>query len=290
MWSSSSVVPVNNKELQAPIEEEEKTTAWAAAPVEGVEIRREQATQTNVDNADPGLLLCQTLYALWPVIALCVVMTIMSIIFRNAILELCIMLDEMDRVSGLFLWLILFVVWVLCWLPTTVLELVSGFMFGIWWGMLANATGKTVSGVTTFIAGRYLFKDYFTREITEKNIVFYSLSKLLEEREWYTVHLILLSYLNYSMKTYGLGTMPVSFPAFVVGAINTGLIFGFFAATIGSGLRDLSEAADGGGGMTTESIVMLVLGCGASVVCIIYISIYTRRELDRMTKTITRNM
>ena len=117
-----------------------------------------------------------------------------------------------------------------------------------------------------------------------KDIVLISISKLLKEKEWMTLHLIFLSYLHYSLKCYGLGTMPVTLPAFTSAILVSGVIYGLFNASIGASLRDVSDAASGGGGMSTMKMVGLSLGIIASIICVVLISLFTKRELERMKK------
>ena len=40
-------------------------------------------------NEDPFTMVCRTLYNIWPVVLLCLLMTAMSIVFRNQIITVC---------------------------------------------------------------------------------------------------------------------------------------------------------------------------------------------------------
>ena len=97
-----------------------------------------------------------------------------------------------------------------------------------------------------------------------------------------TAHLILLSYIHYSLKCYGLGTMPVTITAFTSAIIVSGAIYGIFNATIGASLRDVADAANGNGDMSPMKVVMLSVGISASIACVVFISLFTKRELERV--------
>ena len=96
-------------------------------------------------------LLANLVKALWPVLVLVAATAIAAILVRHKLLELCEWLDDQDQATAAFLFLSLFIVWVVLWLPASVLELASGFIFGLGWGGLINTAGKFLGGMVCFV-------------------------------------------------------------------------------------------------------------------------------------------
>jgi uncharacterized membrane protein YdjX (TVP38/TMEM64 family) len=182
-----------------------------------------------------------------------------------------------------------------------VLELTSGFIFGFWMGWAVNATGKTSGGLVTFFISRCVAKvvpaaarshvhvfpltavsrgqDYVTREITEGQVVLRVLAKMMTERQWYSVGLVMFAFLNLSVKTYGLGTMPCEAHVYTANLLLTNILYGAMSAHLGSSMKAIKEVMEGGG-MSPVQVVSLTVGLLALVTVFIVVGVFVKAELD----------
>lgn len=248
-------------------------------------------------------LLWGLLKVIWPIILLCLITAIVSVLVREQLLELCRWIDERPIALAATMFVLLFVVWVLCWLPTTILELTAGFIFGIWWGCLVSTLGKVFGGGATFLVARYCAKQYVTEHIVVQTPILVALSRLLEEHEVHTVFLvislashgcgshgcyvqIMLCFLNYSLKTSSLGTLPCRAAVFLCAVTCTGAPFALVGAHLGASLKTIAEAAGGGSSLSPSQIATLSVGIAASLVVLAGVTVYTNRELSRLTSAV----
>ena len=70
---------------------------------------------------------------------------------------------ELHRVLGVFACIGIFLPWIVLCLPTTLYEILVGYLFGVWQGALINAAGKLIGSNAAFFLGRYCFKQRVER-------------------------------------------------------------------------------------------------------------------------------
>ncbi|WP_181919195.1 TVP38/TMEM64 family protein [Alkalilimnicola ehrlichii] len=78
--------------------------------------------------------------------------------------------DVRDLFAAMGAWapsvfLLVYIVATIIWLPGPVLTMTGGMLFGPWWGTLYSLIGATVGGVLAFMIARYLARDWFERSI-----------------------------------------------------------------------------------------------------------------------------
>jgi uncharacterized membrane protein YdjX (TVP38/TMEM64 family) len=128
--------------------------------------------------------------------------------------------------------LALFVLMSLLLLPTLPLNLLSGFLWGPYWGTCFSVTGATAGAVCAFLISRYLARDYCTRKF--QNPAWSWLQGEIERRGWKVVAFVRLNSLFPSGPlNYYFGLTPVHFHTL---AWSTALFFippAFLVASIG---------------------------------------------------------
>ena len=121
-------------------------------------------------------------------------------------------------VAGLSLWTLL------C-LPTTPIELASGFVFPLWLSTGLSVAGKTAGSLLAFILGRRFLKPLITRMLgkSESGPVHRHLLRELRERPIQTMSILRAAPLPTPFKIYGLCLFPdqlVPLPSYFFGACD----------------------------------------------------------------------
>ena len=140
-------------------------------------------------------VVCGFLFAMWPVILVCLVAGVATVIFKDELLDLCREIQAMEDGLGWVIFVTLFTFWVILFCPTTMLELTAGFIFGFWGGFAINVMGKTTGGFASFLIARHCAKELVIEHIISKTIILTTLSKLMAEpgKQCYTVWLVMLA-------------------------------------------------------------------------------------------------
>ncbi|KAJ1444435.1 hypothetical protein M885DRAFT_552964 [Pelagophyceae sp. CCMP2097] len=78
--------------------------------------------------------------------------------FRSRVAVLCVALQRVPRAQGAAAYVALVTAWLLLLLPTSVLEVAGGYIFGFWTAAGCSTTGKVLGSLISFAIGRQ-FKD-----------------------------------------------------------------------------------------------------------------------------------
>jgi uncharacterized membrane protein YdjX (TVP38/TMEM64 family) len=103
----------------------------------------------------------------------------------------------LDWVANLGLWgplvfLILYVLACVCFIPGSILTLGAGALFGVIKGTIMVSLSATLGATAAFLVGRYLARDWVARKI-ERNPKFRAIDKAVAEEGWKIVLLTRLS-------------------------------------------------------------------------------------------------
>lgn len=147
-------------------------------------------------------------------------------------------------------------------LPGSALTLVGGLVFGPWWGTLYNLTGAMLGAVMSFLIARYLAYDWVGRRSGGK---IKSLISGVEKSGWKFVAIVrLVPLLPFNALNYALGITPVSFSAYVI-ASTIFMAPGCFAYTY---LGSLGHDYIHGSGQSLLMKIVIGLSLVVSVACI----------------------
>ncbi|MEM9007117.1 MAG: TVP38/TMEM64 family protein [Cyanobacteria bacterium P01_F01_bin.86] len=111
--------------------------------------------------------------------------------------------------------------------PGTLLVIVGGAKFGLWWGSLWSLIGATVGAIAAFWVARYLLQDWF-RDRFSKHRVFRQIDKLMDTHSFncvLAVRFAPLSPFNLVNFLFGLTSVPV-------GAYSLGTLVGIGPGTV----------------------------------------------------------
>lgn len=99
-------------------------------------------------------------------------------------------------------------------LPTMVLTLAGGALFGPFFGTLLNLLGATWGAACSFLIARYLLSDWFSRK---KGVKLSKLINQAEQKGWLFVALLrLVPVVPFHMVNYGLGVTAIKFRTYLI--------------------------------------------------------------------------
>lgn len=115
---------------------------------------------------------------------------------------------------GPLVFIALWVLWALLFLPGAVLGIVGGTLFGPWWGALWNLLGATTGATLAFLAARFIAADWVTRQAGDK------LKELLhgvDQQGWRFVALTrLVPLFPFNLLNYALGLTRIRIASYVL--------------------------------------------------------------------------
>ena len=88
------------------------------------------------------------------VITACCVGSALAVIFRKDVLRACYRIGQLPPVAGGLLFSALLALWLTCLLPTSLLEIAAGYVFGFAWATLWSTAGKVAGSVLSYWIGR----------------------------------------------------------------------------------------------------------------------------------------
>ena len=124
--------------------------------------------------------------------------------------------------------------------PGTPLTLITGSIFGVWFGTLVALTGNTIGAVLAFLLSRYMFKEKAQSLIAQYPRIKKYIARL-EERGLSTIlFLRLVPLFPFNATNFLLGVTPVTLCTYAIGSF-VGMIPGtFLYVYLGGSLRMLS--------------------------------------------------
>ena len=88
------------------------------------------------------------------VITACCVGSALAVIFRKDVLRACYRIGRLPPVAGGLLFSALLALWLTCLLPTSLLEIAAGYVFGFFWATVWSTVGKVAGSVLSYWIGR----------------------------------------------------------------------------------------------------------------------------------------
>ncbi|MBT3971000.1 MAG: TVP38/TMEM64 family protein [Euryarchaeota archaeon] len=161
---------------------------------------------------------------------------------------------------------------VLC-MPTPLLKVGIGAIFGVWGGMLINFTGSIVGGVIAFGLGRWLFRDLISEMVASDPRYFNLDSALGRESMRISILVRLSPIIPDEWLNYILGAGPVSLRVFLISNMSNliySLIYAYYGHVLGilvlrsSGMSEVSH--------TNGALMMLFAGLIATIIATIFVT------------------
>lgn len=195
---------------------------------------------------------------------------------------------EANPIPGFFVFMVVYLVATVLFVPGSILTLGAGFVFanafglgpGVLLGSLSVFFGASAGAIVSFILGRYLLRDW-VKTLTKKYAVFEALDVALEEKGFRIMALLRLSpIIPFNAINYIGGVTAISLSAYclsLVAILPGTVLYVFLGASAGS-LADSSGSGDN----STVTIAVVVVGAVFGIFAIFVTSYYAKKELNRV--------
>lgn len=164
-------------------------------------------------------------------------------------------------------------------LPSTPLNLASGFLFGMLWGIGVASLASILSAAVAFLLGRFLLREWLERRLAAQP-GFQAADMAFGEQGLKIVLLVrLCTLLPFGLTSYAFGTTRVSLGRFTLGTLFGRLPQVVFCAYLGSTARSLAELATGRTETSIGEQILLGLGFFATLAVVILMTRIARKAL-----------
>lgn len=170
------------------------------------------------------------------------------------------------------------------WVPSTVLEMVAGSLFGVTHGLVVIIVGKTGGSLLAFLAARRLGKVVIGDYLAAKFASFRALCAVLNSASWKPLLLFQFSSVPNTVKCYALAITDVSAVRFAVSSAVGGLPHSVLWANIGDQASDLAAIVSGRSALSSGRLGLVVAGSAVTAVAMAALVVYTRRQLRELQK------
>ena len=194
--------------------------------------------------------------------------------------------QALDLIAGLGPWgsvmfVLLYIVATVFFLPGSVLTLGAGFVFGVIKGAILVSIAATLGATAAFLVGRYLARDWVAKKI-EGNVRFKAIDEAVAREGWKIVGLTRLSpVFPFNLLNYAFGLTRVSlrdyFFASWIGMMPGTLMYVYLGSLAG----DLASVGGRGHTRTTPEWTLYVVGLLATVAVTVYVTRLARQALQQ---------
>jgi uncharacterized membrane protein YdjX (TVP38/TMEM64 family) len=203
---------------------------------------------------------------------------------EDALLDFLEWLDELPTWQGIAMLTLVETICTVLILPATPLNLASGFLFGVWWGSLISVSSTDMASVISFFIGRYVARGWAEKEI-DKRPKFKAVDAAVEKQGMWIIILVRFSpVFPFGLCNYLFGLTKVGFWKYWI-ATTIGLMPYTIAYTyLGSLMRQLTDIFNDDSSDSTQQIIFLSIGGGATLMTIVVVAWITRRALKNATQ------
>jgi uncharacterized membrane protein YdjX (TVP38/TMEM64 family) len=167
-------------------------------------------------------------------------------------------------------------------LPSSVLTVSSGFLFGVFFGTAVAMVGSTIGACAAYAVGHTLAHDWVQQRV-ERSRKLQALNRALTKDDFRIVLLTRLSPLTpFPILNYVYGVTNVSFWRYVTGTFLGMLPGTFLFVYAGSGLRTITQAA-AGETSGPEKQVFFWAGLAVTIFAVAYATFVVKRSLAEET-------
>ncbi len=178
---------------------------------------------------------------------------------------------------GPIIFIALYIVATVFFIPGSVLTLGAGAVFGVVWGSIYVSIASTLGATTAFLVGRYLARDAIARKI-EGNQRFAAINKSVANEGWKIVGLTRLSpVFPFTLLNYTFGLTQVKLRDYIL-ASWIGMMPGTVLYVY---LGSLAKAASGERTRTTGEWVLYGVGLLATVVVTVFVTRIAKKALTK---------
>lgn len=197
---------------------------------------------------------------------------------------------EDNPVPGIFVFMVVYFVATILFIPGSILTLGAGFVFanafglglGVLLGTLSVFFGASAGAIASFLIGRYLLRDWVSK-LSQKYAIFQALEVAFEEKGLRIMCLLRLSpIIPFNAINYVAGVTSLSFWQYVIAmiAILPGTILYVFLGASAGSLADSASSGDN----ATVTIIVVVVGIILGIGAVGMTSYYAKKELNRIAE------
>lgn len=186
-----------------------------------------------------------------------------------------------NKVAGFFIFVGLYLLATVLFIPGLILSVGSGFVFGLPLGTLAVWVGATIGQTLAFLLGRYMFRDFFYAW-TKKFEKWQAIEGMVEEEGWKIVGLLRLAPLvPYNALNYILGLTSVKFLQYFLTSAFAILPGTLLYVWLGSQAKNIEEISSGDAVDPTVFIVTAAVTGVVIVVVVVMTTVYAKRAISK---------
>ena len=180
---------------------------------------------------------------------------------------------------GPVLLLLLYVVVCLVFLPSSVLTLAAGFLFGLFWGSVLASLGAAMGAAAAFCVGRFLVRGWIERHLAG-HPGFQAIDRAIGTQGFKIVLLVRLSSLfPYDLMSYAFGLTRVPTGRYVAATWLGKLPGTLLLVYLGSTAKNLTEVLHGNVKLGVWEPILLGLSVAAMIAVAVVIGRIARRAL-----------
>jgi len=170
--------------------------------------------------------------------------------------------NEMAPLQGAVAGVLLYALWA-CLLPTTLPELLLGYVFGLLEGWVINFLGKLLSSVLCYVLGRTILRSWLHNIWLSggKHELLCAFEDEVVERPYQTAFLMRVAYAPMSVKNYGMALIGVPPAPFFAVFFLVEVLDSYLLVAVGAGAHSLQDLlrGDGKAGEQRRAWLQLVL-------------------------------
>ena len=192
---------------------------------------------------------------------------------------------------GVLVFILVYFVATVLFVPGTILTLGAGFVFGDAFGLLGGVLlgsfsvfiGASAGAIVSFLVGRFLLRDWVTKW-TRRYAIFEALDTAFEEKGFRIMALLRLSpIIPFNAINYIAGVTAINFWSYVwalIAILPGTTLYVFLGASAGS----LTESATSGGDNFVLTIIIACVGIVFGILAITVAGYYAKKELRNIAE------
>eukprot|EP00301_Raphidiophrys_heterophryoidea_P005633 c12345_g1_i2.p1 GENE.c12345_g1_i2~~c12345_g1_i2.p1 ORF type:complete len:366 (+),score=88.08 c12345_g1_i2:104-1201(+) len=213
---------------------------------------------------------------------------------RFPLLKFVKWVQDHQGVGGLCFILVL-TVWIVVCLPSTIPEVLCGFLFPLPWAICFGTVGKGLGNYISFLIARSISSSRVEECLQGSTFaILRGLHTAMIAQPYKMCFLIRLVFIPISVKNYGMGLLPCTHLQFIVTSIATGIPFTVLWCVIGQSADQVTQILDqnnntpgeGGGKILKHNfvteMVLLCVGALSMVAFLAFLGYYSKKEWSKV--------
>jgi len=145
---------------------------------------------------------------------------------------------------GVIIYMLAFTIWVVLCMPSTILEILPGFLFGTKTGFVVCMVGKNLGSFIAMVLGHTLLAGY-VREKAKEWPLLEGIKVAIKQQGFLMILMVRTVMMPIAIKNYGLAAIDVPATTNISAAVLSGIPFCFMWVYIGSTTKDIVEIVEG---------------------------------------------